>query len=183
MEILLFLSFLPIFVLSVFVLFAVRSSRETQRRLIHRELELSRKMYELAILKEVGERIGYSLDVEKIIYIITGSLRKLFPYSTSSSMLITQGGKAVFKCDVEESVSAEFIEDVKRRMLAALAALTETTFDVAKVEEVVTGTILDEESRSPVTSFFNIPLVINDKVVGLINITSTKEGLYKEEEM
>jgi len=184
-EFLVVLSFLPISVLSVFVLFSIRRSRESQRRLVHREQELSRKMYELAILKEVGERIGYSLDVEKIIDIITGSLRKLFPYSTSSSMLISEDNKVIFKCDLEESVSSEFVNGVKGKMLAALSALTGNDFtsSKAKIEEVVTGTIIDEENESPNTSFFNIPLVINEKVVGIINITSTKGGLYKEEEM
>lgn len=177
------MSFLPIFVLSVFVLFAVRSSRDSQKRLVHRELELSRKMYELAILKEVGERIGYSLDVEKIIDIITGSLRKLFPYSTSSFMLIAEDNKVIFKCDVEESINSEFVNDVKNRMLAALSALTEVDFSKSPIEEVVTGTILDEDNKLPVSSFFNIPLVIKERVVGLINITSIKGGLYKEEEM
>ena len=181
-EFLVVLSFLPISVLSVFVLFSIRRSRESQRRLVHREQELSRKMYELAILKEVGERIGYSLDVEKIIDIITGSLRKLFPYSTSSSMLISEDNKVIFKCDLEESVSSEFVNGVKGKMLAALSALTGNDFtsSKAKIEEVVTGTIIDEENESPNTSFFNIPLVINEKVVGIINITSTKGGLYKE---
>lgn len=185
MEVLLVLSFLPIFVLSLFVLFAIRRARDSQRRLIHREGELSRKMYELAILKEVGERIGYSLDVEKIIDIITGSLRKLFPYSTSSSMLISEDDRVIFKCDLEESVNSEFVNSVKDKMLAALSALTGNDFSAGKVrvEEVVTGTIIDDENESPNASFFNIPLVINEKVVGVINITSTKGGLYKEEEM
>ena len=185
MEVLLVLSFLPILVLSLFVLYAIRRARDSQDRLIHREGELSRKMYELAILKEVGERIGYSLDVEKIIDIITGSLRKLFPYSTSSSMLISEDNKVIFKCDLEESVSSEFVNGVKGKMLAALSALTGSDFgsSKAKIEEIVTGTIIDEENESVNTSFFNIPLVINEKVVGIINITSTKGGLYKEEEM
>ena len=179
----LLISWLPILVLSVFVLFAIRHARLTQRSLIRRDIELNRKMYELAILKEVGERIGYSLDVAKITDIITGSLRQLFTYSTSASMLLIEEKRIVFKCDVEQSVGRGFVSDVRGRMLAALSALTETNFARWKIEEIVAGAIVDDDNKMPVASFFNIPLVINKKVVGLINISSTEAGLYKEEEM
>jgi len=45
------------------------------------------------------------------------------------------------------------------------------------------GAILLEELDEPVSSFFNIPLVIGDKVVGVLTVSDTKSGLYKEEEM
>src|SRR3989338_3357799 len=179
----LLISWLPILVLSVFVLFAIRHARLTQRSLIRRDIELNRKMYELAILKEVGERIGYSLDVAKITDIITGSLRQLFTYSTSASMLLIEEKRIVFKCDVEQSVGRGFVSDVRGRMLAALSALTETNFARWKIEEIVAGAIVDDDNKMPVASFFNIPLVINKEVAGLINISSTEAGLYKEEEM
>jgi len=51
------------------------------------------------------------------------------------------------------------------------------------VNEVVTGAIIDEESKEFVRSFFNIPLVIGKKVVGVLTVAASKEGLYKEEEM
>src|SRR5207344_2389277 len=39
------------------------------------------------------------------------------------------------------------------------------------------------ELDEPVRPFFNIPLVIDDKVVGVLTVADTKVGLYKEEEM
>jgi signal transduction histidine kinase len=48
---------------------------------------------------------------------------------------------------------------------------------------VLSGAILLEEVDEPVSSFFNIPLVIGDKVVGVLTVADTKSGLYKEEEM
>jgi hypothetical protein len=51
------------------------------------ELEKQR-LYQILILKEIQDRIGYSLDTEKIIDVITGSLKYLFPYSTASSIVL-----------------------------------------------------------------------------------------------
>lgn len=152
------------------------------QRLHERESELNRKVYESAILKELGERIGYFLDAQKIIDVITGSLGNLFSYSTVSSMIFSKD-KVIFKCNVRESVSKEFIGVVGNQMLQALSALTNKQIKTDDVEEVILGTILDEGGKKQVSSFFNIPLVINEIPVGLINVSSTQPGLYKEAEM
>src|SRR3989344_7863064 len=52
------------------------------------EEEIARRAYETAILKEIGDRIGYSLDATKIVEIISGSLGKLLPYSSVGHMII-----------------------------------------------------------------------------------------------
>ncbi|MFA6272368.1 MAG: ATP-binding protein [Patescibacteria group bacterium] len=149
-----------------------------------RESENSRRMYELSILKEIGERAGYSLNTQRIADIITGSLKELIDYSTTSYILEdSQKKELLFKCEVEESVSPKFVEDVKSRMVAALSILTDQNYQERKIEEVVAGTILDDENNEPLSSFFNIPLTVGDKVVGILNVSSTKTGLYKEDEM
>ena len=86
------------------------------------EEETHHKLYELAILKELGERIGYSLDVQKIIDIITGSLGEFIEYRVVSYMLV-EPEKILFKVHVEKSVSRKFIDDVRARMLKSLSAL------------------------------------------------------------
>lgn len=138
------------------------------------------KILQVSILKEIQDRIGYSLNSEEVIDVITGSLKHIFPYSTSSSMVI-KDNKIIFKSNVEESVSHSFMENVKVSMLASLKALLPSLTD--KLEEVLIGQPLDDTNVSRLSSFFHIPLVVNGKVVGLINLSSTKPNLYKEDEM
>ncbi|MFA6391726.1 MAG: ATP-binding protein [Patescibacteria group bacterium] len=149
-----------------------------------RESENNRRMYELSILKEIGERAGYSLNTQRIADIITGSLKELIDYSTTSYILEdTQKKELLFKCEVEESVSPKFVEDVKGKMVAALSVLTDQNYQNRTIEEVIAGTILDDDNNEPLSSFFNIPLTVGNKVVGILNVSSTKTGLYKEDEM
>jgi signal transduction histidine kinase len=148
----------------------------------NKEKETGRKMYELAILKELGDRIGYSLDVHEIIDIITGSLRQFIEYSAVSYMLI-QPEKIIFKVQLERSVNRQFLNDIRDRMIGSLSALLDKELSKSAVEEVLSGAILSEDDNQPVRSFFNIPLVIGDKVVGVLTVSDTKSGLYKEEEM
>lgn len=151
-------------------------------KIVERSKEMDSKMYELAILKELGDRVGYSLDVHQIIDVITGSLHQFIDYSAVSYMLI-EPEKVLFKIHLEKSVHRGFINEVRDRMLKSLGALLDKEFKVAQVEELISGAILIEEVNAPVQSFFNIPLVIAGKVVGVLTVADTQTGLYKENEM
>ncbi len=174
-----------VFVTSVAVgasLYLVTKDRKTRQALEKREKDVSRKMYELAILKELGDRIGYSLNVQEIIDVITNSLHQFIEYSAVSYMLL-EPEKVIFKIHLESSVHRRFVDEVRDRMLGSLSALLDHEFDQRNVEEILSGAIIIEELNEPVRSFFNIPLVIDEKVVGVLTVADTKEGLYKEEEM
>jgi len=164
-----------------FGIFLYRRSLGLKKNLEEERKSMQRKMYELAILKELGERIGYSLNVQNIIDIITGSLDQFIEYQIVSYMLL-QPEKIIFKVHLEESVSRKFINEVKNRMLKSLSALLSKEFSENQVEEVLTGAVIIDEIESPVQSFFNIPLVIGEKVVGVLTVAHSDPGLYKEEE-
>jgi PAS domain-containing protein len=156
--------------------------RQAQHTLTKREQDVSRRMFELAILKELGDRIGYSLDVQQIVDIITGSLHQFIDYVAVSYMLIGPEN-VIFKIHLERSVHQHFVNTIKDRMLGSLSALLDREFDKKDVKDIISGAIIIEELDEPVRSFFNIPLVIDEKVVGVLTVADTKEGLYKEEEM
>ena len=148
-----------------------------------RESELARKAYETAVLKEIGDRIGYSLDATKIIEIISGSLGDLLPYSTVSHMVLSpEEEKIQLQIQVNQSVNKNFIADVKMKMLAAFSEMLQEPLVDIDVDERIAGKILDETLDVSVKSFFNLPITISGKVVGLINIASVEENLYDVEE-
>jgi PAS domain S-box-containing protein len=170
----------------IVVIFIWVENRRMRASLGHKELEMQRRMYEVSILKELAERIGYSLNVQKIVDVITGSLRRILPYSTVSYLLLSDSEeeeRIIFHCVLEESVNKRFIEVVRKQMVAALSALISREIKSDEIDESISGTITDETNKEEVRSFFNIPVVINDHPVGILNVSSTKVGLYKEEEM
>ncbi len=166
----------------VSTIYLLIKDRGVARYQLKRDKDINRRMYELAILKELGDRVGYSLDVQQIIDVIINSLHQFIDYSAVSYMLFGQD-KLVFKIHLERSVNQKFIDDIKDRMLGSLSALLDREFDKKEVKEVISGAIIIEELEDPVRSFFNIPLVIDEKVVGVLTIADTKIGLYKEEDM
>jgi len=64
-------------------------------------------------------------------------------------------------------------------MLASISALLPNP--PMFIDEKLSGISLDEANRLPLASFFHIPLIINNKVMGLINVSSTTPNLYKED--
>ncbi|MDO8620180.1 MAG: ATP-binding protein [bacterium] len=167
--------------LSASIYFVIKDYK-AKEVLAKREQDVSRRMYELAILKELGDRIGYSLDVQQIIDIIINSLHQFIDYSAVSYMLLGPE-KLIFKMHLERSVHQRFVNDIRDRMLGSLSALLDREFNKKDVKEILSGAIIIEELDEPVRSFFNIPLVIDEKVVGVLTVADTKTGLYKEEEM
>ncbi|HEX5430254.1 MAG TPA: ATP-binding protein [Patescibacteria group bacterium] len=167
----------------IVIIFIWWENRRMRKDLHHKEGEMQRRMYEVSILKELGERIGYSLNVQKIVDVITGSLRKLLPYSTVSYLLLTDEGRVIFHCVLEESISQKFVDDVKIRSSKALSELLGRNITPQDLDESISGTITDETNKKGIKSFFNVPVIINAQAVGLLTIASTQEDLYKEDEM
>lgn len=175
--------FIPmLLVLAFFVFYFYRSFIKKNKEIIKEKEELTRHLYELAILKELGERVGYSLDVEEILQIITGSLRQLIDYTAVGYVVITPE-KIKINTHIEQSVGNLFLSEMKEKMLASLSALTNKSFDQSTLDEIISGAIVVDEIKQNIGSLFNIPLVINGEVVGVLTVAHISRGLYKEEDM
>ena len=144
-----------------------------------REEEFRRKMYEAEVLKEIGDRIGYSLDASKIVEIISGSLGKLLPHSAICHMLFDEKeDKVNFSCSVNEPVSPLFIKDVREKMIISSKEIMQKPILESEISESIAGAVLDEKLQGFVKSYFNLPIVISGKLVGMINVSSTRADLY-----
>src|ERR1035437_2256204 len=167
-------------VMAVILVILTIKQRQNNREIQKRESQEKQRLYQISVLKQIQDRIGYSLDLEEIVDVITGSLKHLFPYSTAASILLKED-KLVFKINVEENVNANFLTQVKKTMLSSLSTLVGNLPN--EIEEKVQGLPLNEVENAPVASFFNIPLVIGNDFVGLINVSSREEHFYKEDEV
>jgi signal transduction histidine kinase len=162
------------------IVFSVSEER-LKKELAKRDELQKRRLYEITILKAIQDRIGYSLDSQQVVQTIISSLKNLFPYSTASSLLV-KDHRLIFTTNIDERISSKFIDQVKKSMIASLATLTTQQLP-QQIEENRLGLPVDESNEEMIRSFFHIPLVVNGEVVGLINVASTKPGLYKDADM
>lgn len=172
-----------VFIVLVGFIFYLLFLLQKKRKEIEKERESSsQKVYEIAILKELGDRIGYSLNVEEILQVIVGSLHQFLDYTAVGYVVIT-AEKIKISTHLERSVCRSFLTDMKKRMLDSLSALTEKKYDLITMEESISGAIVIDEPIEQIGSFFNIPLVVSGVVAGVLTVAHTRSGLYQEEEM
>jgi len=163
----------------ILVVLIIKQRQQTQEIQARENLEKQR-LYQISVFKQIQDKIGYSLDLEEIADVITNSLKHLFPYSTASSIVL-KDNKLILKVKVEEEISTNFLQQVRKTMLVSLSTLIGNLPD--EVQQQVEGLPLNDSKQFPVASFFNIPLVIGNDFVGLINVSSKEEHFYKEDEV
>ena len=168
-------------VVTVYIISSMRERSFLKSR-ADQSLELQQKVYQAQVFQEINERIGYSLDTNKIVEIITSSLGNLLAYDTVSYMMMEEGGKAVFKCHVENSVSHAFVEAVKEKIFLAYSVIEDQEVKPKKIDESITGNILDDNSGFRIGSYFNLPVVITGKLIGIINVASREVNQYGEDQ-
>lgn len=171
--------FLPV----LYLLFHYLRAYSKQSLLIKKEIEeASRRLYELAVLKELGERVGYSLNVEEILQIITGSLKQFIDY-TAVGYVVILPEKLKTSINIDVPVGDIFLREMKERMLGSISALTDKDYSNIQVDDVLLGALVVDEIKENIGSFFNIPLVISGEVAGVLTIAHTEKGLYGEDDM
>lgn len=158
--------------------------RQNERDLAKRQKEVDQKIYETLILREIGERIGYELNLSKILDTIVGSLNKLMPFSVVSYVLIgPTPDKASLRFHLEESVNRAFLNTIRDKMLEVLNGSAPQKITPENTVENITGTIIDDSLKTTPQSLWTIPLVLNDRGVGVLAVASRNSGLYKGPEM
>lgn len=174
---------LGIFFCLVYLAFYYSLAYKKQKReiLIERQ-ESSRRLYELAILKELGERVGYSLNVEEILQIITGSLKQFIDYTAVGYVVINPEKIKVY-AHIDVPIGNLFLNEMKVRMMDSIKALTDKDYSSYIIDEVISGALVVDEIEDKIGSLFNIPLAIGGQVVGVLTVAHVEKGLYAEEDM
>lgn len=167
------------------LLAALIQIRQNDKELKKKKKALDQKVYEAMILREIGERIGYELNVTRILDTIVDSLDKLIPFSVASYMLLTDDRTHVNqRIQIEEPVTKDFVETVSKYMLESLNSITKVhTFSNTDISEMTTGGILTDDPKIHPNSIWVTPVLINNKGVGVLAVASKTPGLYKGPEM
>lgn len=171
--------------LSLVLAFYLRKLYNERQQLLgdaDKSLELQQQMYQVEVLQEISERIGYSLEGSKVIEIITNSIGNLLEYDTVSFMLYDRTETIVFKCHVHQSVNHRFIQQVKDKMIHATETVCGGLDNNYKLDERIGGALLQDHLNVEVRSYVNIPVIIGSELLGLINISSSRPGLYTHDQ-
>lgn len=173
--------------LSLFLFYIYRNTKD---KLSERESELNRKIFELQILSEVSQKTGTSLSSKDVAASIAVTAEKVLPLS-SISYAIIESDHIDLNTIIRERVGENYLTGVKNFILQGLYEVDSNvkglpvyeklTEDFQKKKNVLVDLGPDNDDRP--NSYFNIPLVLNGKFTGVINISSIKSQAYQEADM
>lgn len=153
-----------------------RLQEKTQRQ----RDELKQRVFELGVLYDVSDAISYTLDYKQLFRLIMTSLSKVVNYDTCASFIFTEKrGNLVVKA--AKAVTKDFVEQVEKNVIEALSSLTSQTIsekDISVSLETIPPSGRGEKALTKVSSFFNIPLIVKDKAIGILNVSSSRENAF-----
>ncbi|HSW97639.1 MAG TPA: ATP-binding protein [Candidatus Saccharimonadales bacterium] len=159
-----------------------RNQNELNNLLKHKEKDIEEKNQRLAIFENVQQGIDYSLNIEKTVMILGQSLQNVLPFSTLSTLII-HDSQLVFYTKVQDKVSKRFIEQVEKSAVNSAASAVGYPLPT-HIEEKFEGTLLEyTNDTEEVASYFHVPVIISDQVVGVITFASTIPNYYSLEDM
>lgn len=164
--------------------------KNTKEELLIREKEYSQQLFELTILKEISDKIGYTVKIKDVALTLAETIQKLF-HVTSVSFALLDGDHLELTTLTKEKVGTKYLSEVKEIVFQSVYEIDETLRGkpiaekssgehIAKSESLLDG-LIDNDALPK--SYFNIPLVLNNRFLGIINISSSKEKAYQDEDM
>jgi diguanylate cyclase (GGDEF)-like protein len=144
---------------------------------------LSNKMASLCILYDVNKGLNFNLNLKGIITLILDKARDAVDAQNASLMLlddrtnelVVQAVRGVPE-GVEAKISSGEIDCARFKLEEGVAGQVAAT----KQHILIKDTSQDRRFKKPLGSFVNsiicMPLVINDKAIGVINLTNKNKG-------
>lgn len=148
------------------------------------EQRVKERTFELSVLYELSKQIGYTLDYRQLSRLILTSLHKMVKYDVCGSFLF-KGDSGDLRIRVAGSADRKIIDQAKAFLLDSFKQISgvrlderKLTEEVETIEEFVKGC---PPLKGEIRSFFNVPLIIRDKTMGMLHISSLKQDAFNEE--
>jgi len=164
----------------------------TERRQLLQELqELSESLerrvqertFELQVLYELAQQIGHTLTYSDLFRLILQYLHRILPYDVAGSLLVTGEIRELFIKKVRPIVE-EIVEEVKRLMLKEFEKVGGIKLRPEEVRAVVFEAPDYRADAQPLSHFGSklfVPLMVNNKTIGLVFAGAEADGAFREE--
>jgi signal transduction histidine kinase len=175
-----FVGFLLLLLTTVYLYFELKNTKEKYAKI--QKLQ-ERQLFELSLLNEISDKIGYSLSSKDIAATIASTAEKIFPV-TAVSYAIIEVDHIEITSVTHENLSPKFSDSVQQIMLTSIYNIDDE-LRKRSVSHKIAGITADGNQPIEATpaSYFNVPLVLNSRFTGIITITSKESHAYQEADM
>ncbi len=141
---------------------------------------------DLALLKEIGQAINASLELEETLEAVLATTRRLIDYTAAEISLWERDSQSLVVCaqagDPSHTAEAGDVYHLDEGYLGWMARHREPLLilDVAQRTDVRPRS---KERERPIASFVGVPLMTGDQLVGTLGLVSDQPGAFHQEEL
>ncbi|MBD3182300.1 response regulator [Candidatus Poribacteria bacterium] len=145
---------------------------------------LERKTYELNVISELREYMGYTLDYKELVRPIMVSLRNVIPHDISAFLYITGEKYGELNIWAGYGHSSEAVAQIKQNVMNVIQSFSDSVLSEEGIYTYVNefDSIASDIPSNDLKTSTNAALLINDgdkKIfTGVINISSYKENAF-----
>lgn len=175
--------FIGFFVALLALVYLYFELKNTKSKFAKANKENAHKLFELNLLSEISEKVGYSLSTKDIAATIAATSERVFPV-TAVSYAIIENDHIEITTIAHDNISSRYTDGVKDIILTGMYNIDDKLKSMS-----ISHKIADKKATTdaPVdalpSSYFNVPLVLNNRFTGIINITSKTAHAFQEEDM
>lgn len=151
--------------------------------------QVQRRLFELEILYELSQRIGYTLDYGELSRLFQASLHRIVQFDLSASLILDDPASGRHDCTVTYYLPQPVAPALKAAAQENLVAVFERISGHELQEFDIVELYADdyESTHSPtdtdLQSFFNVPLIVKDETIGLLHVASVHHEAFNETEV
>lgn len=148
-------------------------------------VELKKRLFELSFLYDISNSISYTLDTNDFLRLLMDSLHKIIDYDLCVSVVVLDEEKKVrLDIRVHRPLSKAIVEKARQRVIDALGALRG---EPLTEEDIITDAKWEKADEPGVSrdikSFFDVPLFVRGKAVGILNVASMSDVPYSDDQI
>lgn len=147
-------------------------------------IRVKKRTFELAVLYELSRKIGYVLNYEELFRLICSSLIKVTDCPISGFLLLREN-RVELIIDLTRPIEDLIIQNFKKLLFTAFKKTSGQKIEEAQVKTRVTKNesfnAHSTRLKGEIKSFLNAPLIIKNKVRGMLNISSLEGNTFTRE--
>ena len=157
--------------------------------------KLKKQYRELDVLKNLVQELGLSLKTAVVMEKLIAALKEILPPSVNFAYVIPSSdpgrpSKLIY-IHAGESVGKAYLDSVKDNLTLGFDLVPTRVKNRGALTKWIRGDLLfefvegtiDKTSKNLPLSFFNVPLLIKDDLLGIANLSSPEPNLFTKEEL
>jgi serine phosphatase RsbU (regulator of sigma subunit)/anti-sigma regulatory factor (Ser/Thr protein kinase)/PAS domain-containing protein len=160
--------------------------KQLKQRLQKEEEDLMCRTSEITTLYDTSNALGYTLNYQQIVTIVTQSLSNILNFDMCIIFLNEFNTNGELFSSINKPLHTELVKKVINNLLGTLSTFSNTDIppDTVKIHTKKHYTTIHRPTKSEtIKSFETIPLIFKEEFIGLLNVCSTESNAFPKSKL